>query len=257
MAEHTGIAPPVARGWNVRPVPARTSRWRGFALAWLLSVCPPLPGGETTLRPVQPLLGVALAHFRSEVPKGWSYVQATSAEGHSSVERHDGARPEFDRWSLVRKDDREPTERERREYLETRSRRSRAGTAPRLADQIDAASAELLQEDPARSTFLCRLRPGDAGDRTAAFLRARIVVHRASRSIETLELRNTGTFHPAFGIKIEEMLTRLTFSLPAGDIPSLPLSVETRLRGTAFWFKSLDAAMTIRFSDYSRVTRPR
>lgn len=70
-------------------------------------------------------------------------------------------------------------------------------------------------------------------------------------------MRSTGPFSPTFGIRIEEMLTALTFSLPTGDKPSLPLSVETRLRGTAFWLKSLDAAMTIRFSDYARVGRSR
>jgi hypothetical protein len=198
-----------------------------------------------------------LTQFRSEVPQGWSYLQSTTAEGQSLVERHDGARPEFDRWSLMRKNGREPTEDERREYRETRSRRSRAGTAPRLAEQIDATTAEVRHEDAARTTFECRVRPGDPGDRTAAYLRARIVVHRASRTIETLELRSTGPFRPALGVWIEEMFTRLTFSLPAADRPSLPLRVETRLRGTAFWFRSLDAAMTIAFTDYTRATRAR
>lgn len=228
-----------------------------MALGWLLFVVAPLPGraAEPLLPPGE--LAAVLSHFRSEVPKGWSYSQSTSAEGQSMVEQHDGARPEFDRWSLLRKNGRTPTEEERREYRESRSRRSRAGTAPRLAEQIEATSAEVRHEDAARTTFECRVRPGDPGDRTAAYLRARIVVHRATRTIETLELRSTGPFRPALGVRIEEMFTRLTFSLPAGDRPSLPLSVETRLRGTAFWFRSLDAMMTITFTDYTRVTRAR
>lgn len=251
-----GIAFPTAATRETGPGHALPMHRWILALFWLITLCSPLRGSELNPDPA-PLLAAGLSRFRSEVPKGWSYRQTTTAEGQSIVERHDGARPEFDRWSLVRKNDREPTDIERREYLESRSRRSRAGTAPRLAEQIDSAGAELLHEDPERVTYRCRLRPGDAGDRTAAFLRARIVIHRATATIEILELHNTAPFRPTFGVKIEEMLTRLTFTLPEGDTPSLPFSVETRVRGTAFWFKSLDAAMTIRFSDYARVTRPR
>ena len=238
MAEPTRNVPPAVRAWKPPAGPGRLLRGWSAALTWLLVAwaSPPAGAAEPLLAPGE--LAAVLTHFRSEVPKGWSYLQSTTAEGQSLVERHDGARPEFDRWSLMRKNGREPTEDERREYRETRSRRSRAGTAPRLAEQIDATTAEVRHED-------------------AAYLRARIVVHRASRTIETLELRSTGPFRPALGVWIEEMFTRLTFSLPAADRPSLPLRVETRLRGTAFWFRSLDAAMTIAFTDYTRATRAR
>lgn len=251
-----GIAAPAAGTRETRPRLEGPRHRRFLVLIGLLGMWAPAHGGEP-VRATPPLLADGLSRFRSDVPKGWSYLQTTTAEGQSLVERHDGARPEFDRWSLVRKDGRAPTDAERREYLESRSRRSRAGTAPRLAEQIDPAGAEVLHEDAERVTYRCRVRPGDAGDRTAAFLRARIVIHRATATIETLELHSTGPFSPTFGVQITEMLTRLSFSLPAAAAPSLPLSVETRLRGTAFWFKSLDAAMTIRFSDYARATRSR
>ncbi len=47
------------------------------------------------------------------------------------------------------------------------------------------------------------------------------------------------------------MNTVMTYHLPAGDRPSLPQKVSTRVRGRAFLFKSLDADMAVTFSDYA------
>jgi hypothetical protein len=195
-------------------------------------------------------LTAALQSFRAEAPRGWSYTQTTVSAGRSTVERCDATRPEFDRWSLRQKDERPPTAAEARDYFETRSRRSRGGTAPNLVEQLDLATVETLASDELRATFRCRLRPGEASDRTANFLRATLVLHRPSATLESIELHNTEPFNPTFGIHIREMRTRLTYSLPVGDVPSLPQRVETFVRGTAYWLKSLDAEMTITFHDY-------
>src|SRR3954462_13781263 len=69
---------------------------------------------------VPPEWEAALKSFRSDAPRGWSFNQTTVAEGKSMVEHCDGARPEFDRWSLVRKDGRAPTPDELNEYGEAR-----------------------------------------------------------------------------------------------------------------------------------------
>lgn len=201
-------------------------------------------------------LAAALEHFRSEPPRGWSFTQTTVAEGRSTVERFDAARPEFARWSLVRKDDRAPTTAELQEYGEGRSRRSRTGTAPDLKDQFLLAAVELVSTTPERLTYRCPLRQGESRDQTALHLRATLVVHRATGAIESVELASQGPFSPAFGVKIAELRTLMTYSLPHDGRPALPHQVTTRVRGTAFWFKSLDGDLTVTFSDYARATRP-
>ena len=192
----------------------------------------------------------ALARFRADPAPGWSYTLTTTGDGRSMVERCDAAKPEFDRWSLVQRDGRPPTPDELRNYAESRSRRSRGGTAPRMIDQLDLATLETRSEAGDRVTFHCRLKPGDARDNVAAFLRATIVLHKPTQTIESLDLSSTGEFSPSLVVKIAAMNTRLSYSLPAADRPSLPLAVETRVRGRAFLFKSLDAEMVVRFSDY-------
>jgi hypothetical protein len=208
------------------------------------------------LATVPPEFLTALGKFRADPPPGWSFTQTTTGEGHSMVERSDATRPEFARWTLLQRDGRAPTEEELKTYAEGRSRRSRTGTAPSLTDQLDLESAEIVADDPERVTCRFRLRPGEDRDRTSAFLRATVVIHKATRAFESIELANAEEFSPTFGVRIGEMNTRMIYSLPDANKPSLIQRVETRMRGTAFWFKSLDAKMTVIFSDYAKNEKP-
>jgi len=214
----------------------------------LLCLCLLVPASAA----VPPLLREALDGFRSDPPPGWSYTQKTAGDGRSTVERCDAGKPEFDCWSLVEKDGRAPTAAELRDYTEARSRRSRTGTAPKITDQLDLDLVETVADTPERATYRTRLRRGESRDHTAPFLRATVVVHKPTRAIESIELGNTEPFSPTLGVKIAEMRTLLTYRLPAADTPALPEKVSSRVRGAAFWFKSLDADLTVEFSDYAR-----
>lgn len=84
-----------------------------------------------------------------------------------------------------------------------------------------------------------------------------LVLHKPTRTIASRKLASAGEFHPTLGVKIAEMKTTMSYSLPSADQPSLPSLVTTRLRGRAFVFKSLDADMTVIFSDYERAGKNR
>jgi hypothetical protein len=198
-------------------------------------------------------LAAALQTFRADPPRGWSFTQTTRAEGKSTIERCDASKPEFDRWSLIEKDGRPPSPAALKDYAEARSRRSRTGTAPKLVDQFVFEALETLADTTERATYRCPLRPGESRDNTATFLRATIVVHKPTHTIESIQLANLTPFSPTFAVKIAELKTVMTYSLPSGDLPSLPQKVETHVRGNAFLFKSLDADMSVIFSDYVRV----
>ena len=200
-------------------------------------------------------LEAALKTFRTDGPKGWSFVQTTSGDGHSRVERYDGFQPEFNRWSLLKENDRPPTEAEFNDYKEKLSRRSRGGTAPQLTDQLDLNTLEITGQTSDRLTCRTKLKPGEKGDRTAAFLRATLVIHTPTHTIESFELSADQPFSPTWGVNIAEMRTTLRYSLPDGTRPSLLQETSTRLRGRAFYFKSLDADMTVTFTLYERAHR--
>lgn len=195
-------------------------------------------------------LAAALKTFRTDAPRGWSFTQTTEGDGHSRVERYDAAQPEFDRWTLLKQDGRAVTAEEQTDYKQKLTRRSSNATAPLITDQLDLSSPEVVTETAERVTYRCRLKPGEADDKTAAFLRVTLIVHKPTHTIVSLEISSIGEFSPTFGVKIAEMKTLMTYSLPAGDLPGLPQTVATRLRGRAFFVKSLDAEMTVAYADY-------
>ncbi len=207
---------------------------------------------SATLASVPPDLASALKTFRTDAPRGWSFTQTTHAQGQSRVEHFDAARPEFDRWTLLKQDGRAPSNEEQNDYKQKLARRSSDRTAPLLTEQLDLSRPETVSETPARATYRCRLKPGEAGDKTAAFLRVTLVVDKPTQCIELLEIASIGEFSPTFGVKIVEMKTVMTYSLPSASTPSLPLTVATHLRGRAFLVKSLDAEMTVVFEDYAK-----
>lgn len=202
-----------------------------------------------------PELTEALRTFRTDGPKGWSFTQTTRGAGHSRVERFDAARPEFERWTLLQQDDRAPTEEESRSYREQQTRRSRGGTAPLLTDQLDLTSAELIRATSAEAVYRCRLNPGEKGDVTAQHLAATIVVDRPTSTVRVFELAAVEPFAPAFAVRIAAMSTKMTYSVPTPDRPSLLLGIETRLRGRAFWVKSLDADLSVVRTDQEKAHR--
>ena len=195
-------------------------------------------------------LAAALSSFRTDAPRGWSFTQTTEGEGHSRIERFDAARPEFDRWTLLRQDGTAPSPEEQLDYKQKLVRRSSNSTAPLITEQLDLRATETLTETAARATYRCRLKPGESGDKTAAFLRVTLVVHKPTRTVESLEISSDGEFKPTWGVTVAEMKTVMTYSLPDGETPSLPQKVTTHLRGRAFYFKSLDADMTVAYTDY-------
>ncbi len=192
----------------------------------------------------------ALQTFRAEGPKGWSYTQTTSAEGRQLVERYDAGQPEYRRWTLVAQDGRPPSAAETQNHREKFTRQSRGGNGPTLSQQIDPATLSVIADKPEQATFAARLKLGEDGDRTAEFLRAVFVWHKPTQTIESFTIESIGPFSPTLGVRIAELRTTMSYSHRSPERPSLLQNVTTHLRGRAFWFKSLDADMTVIYTDY-------
>lgn len=196
-------------------------------------------------------LASPLAAFRAEGSWGWAFTQSTAADGKSLVERYDPARLDFRRWALVEKDGRAPTAQELEDYRQQQTRRSGGLTAPNVKDQIDPASAALVADDGTRATWRFGLVPGGFDDSSAAHMAVEFTLHRPTQTIERVELASFEPFSPVLGVKIKEARTTLHYTLPTGDRPTLLLNVAMRVRGRAFWFKSLDSDLTITYTDHT------
>jgi hypothetical protein len=193
----------------------------------------------------------ALKTFRTEGTKGWSFNQTTVASEKSTVEHYDPSKPDFARWTLLKKDGKDPTADETRSYTEKFTRRSRGDTAPNVKDQLNLATCEIVSDGPERGIYRFRLKPGGSEDKSAAFMAATFTLHKPTHTIETVELASLEPFSPVFAVKVQEAKTVMHYSLPTADRPTLLQEITVRIRGRAMWFKSLDEDMSVTYTDYA------
>lgn len=186
---------------------------------------------------------------------GWAFTVTTTEEGKKTVETHNPAAPNEQRWTLVLKDGKPPTEKELRKYAEER-RRARS-KEQRLSSLVDKASLELEGEDAERLTFRFRMKSdGDDAKLLAGKIRGTLVVRRDGPNVESLEIANTEKISKAGVFSLSEFQTRIRFR-PAPERPeSLIESVTARVRGRALLVKSLDADTETTFSDFRWVGKP-
>ncbi len=204
--------------------------------------------------PLPSELNRALKLFRAEGAQHWAFIQTTESGGKSLVEHFDPSKPEFSRWTLLKKNGTEPTEPELKDYQERLSRRTN-GTAPNVKDQIDPATCEQVSSDNLRDAYRFHLQTGDKGDRSAAHMTATFTLHKPTGVIERVELTAFEPFSPMLTVKITEAKTTMLYSLPEADRPSLLQKITVSRRGRAMWLKSLDEDMTVTYSNHEYTGR--
>lgn len=204
--------------------------------------------------PVPPELDRALKLYRAEGAPLWALTQTTVATGTTMVERFDPSKPEFSRWTLLQKNGAAPSDDDLKDYHDRLSRRT-AGTAPNIKDQIDPASCEKISEDPVHAVFSFRMKPGDRDDRSAAHMRVFFTLNKNAGTIEQVRIASTEPFSPMLATKITDAETIMLYTVPSADRPVLLQRVTVRMRGRVLWLKSLDADMTVTYSDYVFVGR--
>jgi hypothetical protein len=96
--------------------------------------------------------------------------------------------------------------------------------------------------------------PGGADDLAAAAMAVTVAFHEGTRTITRVEIASTAAFSPALGVRIESSRTTMEYSLPASGLPSLPQRISVRLRGRAFWFRSLDEDLEVTYSEHRPAT---
>lgn len=215
-------------------------------LAIIFSLCLGALGAE----PPPPELVAALDGFRTGGPKGWAFTQTTESEDRQLAESYDPLQPDHLKWTLVTKDGRAPTAAEIDQYRQQQTRRTGGETAPDVLGQIDRNSCTPVDRDGNRSRWRFDLKPGGDDDMSAEHMRLTVTLHEPSATIERVELGSFEPFSPVLGVKINEAQTIIAYSLPTAALPSLLEQITVRVRGRAFFFKSLDSDMVVAYSDY-------
>ena len=204
--------------------------------------------------PPPPELEAALQNLQTDAPRGWAFTQTSEGAGRSRVERFEPIGPGPTRWRLLQVDGREPTPAEQETYRKQQVLREGAVSTPNVKEQIDRDSGELISDDGERARWRFRLQPAP-GDSWGPYMAATFTLHRPTGTIERVELASLAPFSPMFLTQVEEAKTTLRYSLPDDDRPPLLEEIQVHVRGRAWFFRSLDSDLLVRYSDYRYVAK--
>ncbi len=226
------------------------------AIAILATLMVVLPGQAS-----EPQLGLAeqaLTSLDKTSLEGWAFTETTVRNGTETVARYDPSRPEGERWSLLSIDGRPPTDEARRKFEERRAGRGRGEEQQEDSEEqgfsavIEADSLIPLRESESHAVYGFKPASGEGkgDDGMSEYVDGTLRISKSGPYVESLEMRSREPFSPAFGVKIKEFSTVMTFAPVGDEVIVLPESVAVRMVGRAMLFKKLDETVRTRFSDY-------
>ncbi len=187
----------------------------------------------------------ALAHFKTEGPPGWSYIQVSTGEGKNEIEAYNPLQFPPLCWTLLEKDYKKPSDADQMDYHNLKAQRSSEFNAPRIETEIDLRTCHVLEDTPTLLKAAFRLKVNADTQEAAKHLEVEVTLSRPSGTIEQVEILNRAPFSPFFFVRIDRMHTVLQYSLPHGDTPSLLMHISVSIRGKLFWLKTLDQQLEI------------
>lgn len=183
-----------------------------------------------------------------EFHKTWAYTETRVESEHVWVGRFDPRRPSNQRWDLLSVDDRAPTEKEVEEYREERNGDHSGNENDSVEAMVEPDSVRLIEETG--EYWLLGFDPGEDEHAVVDNLDATIRINKTGPYLEFIDLRTHSPIKPAMGVKIEKLITRLTFGPAADGGPVVPLSTQVEVKGRAYLFISFDEQELFRNSDF-------
>jgi hypothetical protein len=182
----------------------------------------------------------ALNAFNPEPPAGWSYTLTTTRNNEArATARFDAAKPPGDQWTLLELNGHAPAASEAAQYARSRADDTTPASAKGAFQKrdIDPASFTLLSENAEHAEFRCTFRPEAAGaDKMLGHLALRLTVAKLRPHVEQCVLELKEPYSPVLGVKMRELLVRISFSPPDDGRPSLPASQSSHFVGRLFFF---------------------
>ena len=215
------------------------------AVTWCLSV--PVAGAEEDY---QALLDEAVAAVNWEFEKSWAYTEVSLSDGERRIARFD-PRVEEDRgWILLSVDGKEPTDRQRREFLHDKDEHSddSGDDDNRVAAIVDPDTLELIEETDTH--WILSFVPAEDEQAFLDSVDARVRIVKDGRYIESLQMDNFQDIRPGFGTKISEFKMQFSFGPAVEDGPIVPKSINVEVKGRALLFIGFEETEVTRYSDF-------
>lgn len=198
-------------------------------------------------------LRTALANFTPGVPPGWACTITTTRNDDTLVERFDAAQAPGAQWTLLQCHGRAPTDKEREKYGQSRPPGSSVGPQANFQKgDIEPGSLVLVSEDDERAEFKGAFRQESTGaDKMLGHLVLHLTVGKRQPHIAKYTLTLESPYSPVLGVKMHELQVETSFSTPAPDHPSLPITHASRFKGSILFIPT-EEDLRVTFSDFVR-----
>lgn len=173
-------------------------------------------------------------------------------DGHVKVERFEAADGDTP-WHLVRLEDREPTQGERRRYARDAGDRldRRHPLAFDLRGMVDPDGWTLRTETDDQAVFGFRLRPNeDLDEHLVEKVAGTLVIDRVRRQPLRITIENTEPAYLGPFVRVAEYTRNMTFQWNQAVGAAVLTRAETAWRGRALGFKMIRDYKLVRYSDY-------
>ncbi len=184
----------------------------------------------------------------------WAYTQTGFEDETLLVSRFDPSKAEGERWTLLSVDNRPPTLEEIEEFVDDkRYEQDLPDDDSDVPDMVWFDSLKLAGETRDSWTFtfqpILDASEADFADKTTG----EIKVSKSDGSLQYLDVRNTRTIRPVFGVKIKTMHMRFEFAPAVENGPQVMSEITAVVKGGAYLLVSFDENESTRFSDFEYV----
>ena len=190
----------------------------------------------------------ALQSVDFEFARNWAYTETSVDDEHVWVGRFDPRRPAGERWELISVDKRAPTDDEIEEYLDDRDEDFPDGDDNEVVAMVEPDSVRLIEETD--EYWLLGFNLDEDEKAVVENVDATIRINKPGRYLEYIDVHNRAVMKPAFGVRLNKLITRLTFGPAAESGPIIPLSTRVEVSGRAFLFISFDEQEISSNSDF-------
>lgn len=205
---------------------------------------------------LQQTISDAISRFEQTSRNDWSYriTRYENEEGDvtSSIETFNPANESGKRWSLLRINGQEPTEKQAKKFVKSKQKKSKKGNehnfSVKLRDIIQLDSLELLSEDQNTIQASFEVYLSQLGEDATEDLKGKLTYGKDQAFIESIEITNTDVFSPVFSAEITEF--KLTFRFLNIGEAVLPDRQDLSMKGTFAFFTEIDEVSTDTFSEY-------
>lgn len=226
---------------------------RPLPLAIVLLVAPAF---AATPDDYETLLEEAIDAIASHDGGEWAFTEASIEGDSETVARFDPRRPAGRRWQLLSIDGRVPTEDEIEEFSADKADEDDPDGDDEhdVEDMVEADSLDLVADTA--QYWLFSFVPSEDDEENegfAALMSGTLKIMKDGRYLASVDIHNEKPFKPKIGVKVNEILTRLTFAPAVEDGPVVIKTVDVAVDIRVFLVINIDEIVSITFSDFEHV----